>query len=86
MQRSKTQIAACQIRIRVKIKELDFQRLCGLFYSKDKTLFFSGRRMLKGGGGKEWLVQSWQRLTPESTQRAIGFDQREDKRTRHVNL
>ena len=32
---------------------------------------------MKGGEGKEWLVQPRQRLSPESCQRAIDFSLRE---------
>lgn len=41
---------------------------------------------MKGGEGKEWLVQPRQRLSPESFQRVVGLSLREEKRTGHVNL
>lgn len=40
MQRRKNQIATHQIRIREKIKELDFLRLYRLFHSKNKNFIF----------------------------------------------
>ena len=70
----------------MKIKKLEFQRLCGFFYSKNKTIFVLRIRIMKGGEGKEWLVQPRQRLSPESFQRAIDVSLREEKRTGHINL
>lgn len=57
MQRSKNQISTCQIKSKAKIKELEFQRHCGLLHSKNETSFLLSTRMIKRGGIEKWLGQ-----------------------------